>query len=566
MRVYVRRMGGLKRMVKSGIVKLICATVLGVIPLEQLDADGHSHLETKSSPATGFHTSIPRAFWANNIRAYLNNNGAVFDATPLGGEGLFWPGETIKSLVNSSGLWVSGKDEQGVLRTAVNAYFSFYQAGRLNGVFADTNFAIADTANDPRFSVVMVWDTSTALDPEYQRWVNEAAVTGAPLTRQGRPLCRGKLNAFWLMNDLDTTWMRSQLSHDPRPMGLEISNYVFCFDDGGTLSNVVFLIMDIKNRSIHTYDSTYLGWWSDIDVGDAMSNYAGCDSLLSLGYMYSARDSDSYYGRTPPACGFVFLETPTTRVVGRAMTSFMKGEPQSGSDWQFPADWATTTNHPNDGQYAFLLRGRFIDGRLVTPPGEPEKHITYAYPGDPSTGTGWIGSDDGYPFDYRELQGSGPFMLAAGDSVRFALAFIVAQDTNRLTSVRKLREIVPEVVTRWNSLVDAREAKIDGGVPSMSWLGQNYPNPFNAGTVIGYRVQPARHIESSEAGGGTGVGVVRLAVYDLLGREVAVLVNEKKEPGNYEVKFDGSSLASGVYFYRMQTRDFVQTRKLLLLR
>jgi hypothetical protein len=59
---------------------------------------------------------------------------------------------------------------------------------------------------------------------------------------------------------------------------------------------------------------------------------------------------------------------------------------------------------------------------------------------------------------------------------------------------------------------------------------------------------------------------VRLSVYDLLGREVAVLVNEKKALGNYEVIFDATKLSSGVYFYRLQSGDFVQTRKLLLLR
>jgi len=55
-------------------------------------------------------------------------------------------------------------------------------------------------------------------------------------------------------------------------------------------------------------------------------------------------------------------------------------------------------------------------------------------------------------------------------------------------------------------------------------------------------------------------------VYDLLGREVAVLVNEKKGPGSYEVQFDGSGLSSGVYFYRMQGGEFVQTRKSVLVR
>ncbi len=59
---------------------------------------------------------------------------------------------------------------------------------------------------------------------------------------------------------------------------------------------------------------------------------------------------------------------------------------------------------------------------------------------------------------------------------------------------------------------------------------------------------------------------VDLNVFDILGRRVAVLVNERMGPGYHQVKFDGSHLASGVYFYRLTTGSFVQTRKLLLLR
>jgi hypothetical protein len=59
---------------------------------------------------------------------------------------------------------------------------------------------------------------------------------------------------------------------------------------------------------------------------------------------------------------------------------------------------------------------------------------------------------------------------------------------------------------------------------------------------------------------------VKLVVYDLLGREVTMMVNDRKEAGSYEVKFDGTGLASGVYFYRLQAGYFVQTQKLILLR
>ena len=88
--------------------------------------------------------------------------------------------------------------------------------------------------------------------------------------------------------------------------------------------------------------------------------------------------------------------------------------------------------------------------------------------------------------------------------------------------------------------------------PSWYSLEQNYPNPFNPSTIIKYELPKT--------------SVVRLSVYDLLGREVSVLVNERKDAGVHEVKFDGSNLASGVYFYRLQAGDFVQSKRLLLLK
>jgi hypothetical protein len=84
------------------------------------------------------------------------------------------------------------------------------------------------------------------------------------------------------------------------------------------------------------------------------------------------------------------------------------------------------------------------------------------------------------------------------------------------------------------------------------FLQQNYPNPFNPSTTIKFELPTS--------------SVVRLSVYDVLGREVSVLVNERREAGFHEVKFDGSGLSSGVYFYRIQAGNFVETKKLVLLR
>jgi len=91
-----------------------------------------------------------------------------------------------------------------------------------------------------------------------------------------------------------------------------------------------------------------------------------------------------------------------------------------------------------------------------------------------------------------------------------------------------------------------------GGLPGSFGLEQNYPNPFNPGTTIRFSIVDPQFT------------IVK--VYDLLGREVAVLVDERKEPGDYDVKFDATGLASGVYIYRLTAGGFVQTRTMALVK
>ncbi|NOX66409.1 MAG: T9SS type A sorting domain-containing protein [Chlorobi bacterium] len=87
-------------------------------------------------------------------------------------------------------------------------------------------------------------------------------------------------------------------------------------------------------------------------------------------------------------------------------------------------------------------------------------------------------------------------------------------------------------------------------------LSQNYPNPFNPSTTIKYQI-------SSNVKGET--ANVNLKVYDILGREVATLVNKEQSAGNYEVQFNASSLTSGIYFYQLKAGSFIESKKMLLL-
>ncbi len=94
--------------------------------------------------------------------------------------------------------------------------------------------------------------------------------------------------------------------------------------------------------------------------------------------------------------------------------------------------------------------------------------------------------------------------------------------------------------------------EVNAGTPKTFALEQNYPNPFNPSTAISYQLPVA--------------GNVSLKVFDMLGKEVATLVNARQDAGAYTVNFNANNLSSGVYFYRLQSGNFVQTRKMMLVK
>ena len=92
----------------------------------------------------------------------------------------------------------------------------------------------------------------------------------------------------------------------------------------------------------------------------------------------------------------------------------------------------------------------------------------------------------------------------------------------------------------------------DESIAEQFELQQNYPNPFNPITRISYAIPSA--------------SFVNLRVYDIIGNEIAVLVNEEKQAGNYQIDFDATELTGGVYFYQLLTGSFVETKKMILMK
>jgi hypothetical protein len=115
--------------------------------------------------------------------------------------------------------------------------------------------------------------------------------------------------------------------------------------------------------------------------------------------------------------------------------------------------------------------------------------------------------------------------------------------------LHRQREDILYIVNKDNNI---RIQSGDNNLPLKYELSQNYPNPFNPVTTIQFQVPSLKF--------------VKLVVYDVLGREVRTLVNEYKQAGSYIVSFDGSDFASGVYFYRIESGDFVQVKRMILLK
>jgi hypothetical protein len=128
-------------------------------------------------------------------------------------------------------------------------------------------------------------------------------------------------------------------------------------------------------------------------------------------------------------------------------------------------------------------------------------------------------------------------------------------------------DTIPDPLDRWNfgpkfplTILPVTSVESEQNtLPDIFYLSQNYPNPFNPSTIIRFTI-------SELPSGNKKLRFTTLKVYDVLGNEVVTLVNEEKPAGTYEVNFNASEYPSGIYFYRLQTGELIQTKKMILLK
>jgi hypothetical protein len=140
---------------------------------------------------------------------------------------------------------------------------------------------------------------------------------------------------------------------------------------------------------------------------------------------------------------------------------------------------------------------------------------------------------------------AGRVSIAAGDSSTFSAAFLYGTTVNSLLAAADSADV------RYGKVFTSIQ-QTSPAVPQSTSLLQNYPNPFNPGTVIEFQLHRA--------------GEVSLRVYDVLGREVAVMANGTLNAGTYRVPFDARQLASGIYYYRLVAGSFTDSKRMLLVK
>ncbi len=497
----------------------------------------------------------------------------------------------------------------------------FFLSGVTNGTMWGNGVQSASRINDyqpgkvgshpglPENSIYVLNNSDQHFGESWQKW-RDAVDLGAdfydgdgdgiynPVDKNGngiwdpdedRPDLIGNVTAWSVIND---GVLADQRRFDVDPQGVEIHQTFFAFGNTEySLVNTFFIRYRIFNKSGNDWDSLYFAIAVDPDLGNYTDDLTGCDSLSNSGFFYND-GPDAIFGTDPPAFFTTLLQGPKVYIPGETFidingngiydagidvpidTALNVRGPQLGIDLYPGAKNLEMTSftpnmksHPThgDANTHYELRNYLLGG--VNKAGMPIDPCTWAwghingvscsevnpkfmYSGDPETDIGWINN---VSVDVRGLTNAGPFYLSNNESVDIIVAYVIGRGSSATNSVTVVRSMVSEIFDVFNQnypVVVGVEQKPN--IVSDFKLYQNYPNPFNPSTVISYQLPEA--------------GRVSLKIYDLLGREIVSLVNEEKQAGNYQVQFDASNLASGLYFYRLKTEKFVETKKMILLR
>ncbi|MCH7639556.1 MAG: T9SS type A sorting domain-containing protein [Bacteroidetes bacterium] len=506
----------------------------------------------------------------NQVFARVFNTGALFFGNETrAGNGYFIPKTSGKSPIFAAAFWVGGL-VGGELRVAAARYTRYEMwPGPLDSGATLPNPTDC-TAYDRIFvvsreDVAHFLQTGEATD-DLRDWPVD---WGAPvldgdgiegnydLEEGDQPAIMGDQMAWWVMNDV------GNVHEDTRsdPLGIEVQVSAFAASRGArAIEQATYYRYVIVNRNSLTIDSAYVSLFVDADLGDATDDWIGSDTTLSMGYVFNGDDFDNpTYGigyGIPPAQGYQVVQGPVGLPNGRDDDrDGVVDEPDERLNMTAATYFCNGCYWEGDMRgketYFNQMQGLWWEGTPFTASGlgyQTNGPVTkFVFPADPATGECWSMANDCKgsfvaPSDQRLVIHTGPFRVQPGESTEVVFAMPFAQGGNHLDSVAKLRVAAEIVKNAWDTgFLAPSLVEVEPGLePESFWLQVSapFPNPFTDQTTIRYELSEAM--------------VARMAVYDALGREVAVLADGEQHAGSYEVIFDGADLAPGTYVVRFE--------------
>jgi hypothetical protein len=530
----------------------------------------------------------------NNIRTYFYNTGIFnvnlhYSNTP----GFEWPKNSNKYAIFTSGITIAAK-VFGALRMASASYKGEYAPGYVNN-----SSGVPVTITNSQFHIYNVRKTDPPDSTDRKYWGNMIPF-GAPYVDVNNNGAYEYFIDIPGVKDADQTLFICITDGFPdehklgegfgggtAPLYAEVHFLVWSYNKPG-LEDVIFVKQQIINKNVTAWNDCCISLLSDPDIGDKEDDYTGCDTIRKMSYCYNLDNYDSIYGANPPAVGYKWLECQS-----------------NNNNWQRSYVYIhysspPTCEDPSESFGAYnMMHGIKADlTPWVIPPGGSSNLITKnCYSGDPETGSGWNegipGSPTGSvancggslignitvvnpPYDRFILmnKGGNGYTVNSNDTVTIMFAELIARGNSNLNSVTKLKVLADNVQQFCNNGFIIGINQTSNEIPLNYNLYQNYPNPFNPATKIKFSI-PQTPLNPPFNKGGTERsegGFVKLAIYDILGQEVASLIpplwggQEGLYPGTYEIDWNASDYPSGVYFYKLEAGKYSQTKKMVLIK
>ncbi len=398
---------------------------------------------------------------ANNIEAWFSNDAINFQRESLFAA-FIYPAKSGRSAIFIAGPWVAARFNADTsvegLRTAafqnIGSMGTEYMPGKIRVVGEDS---LRSEFSFPRHRLYHLRRGDNAqTNPDFRDFPRE---DGAPVDLFGNPRIIGGETMWYTANDV-----AGFRRFSPKPLGCELQQTMYAIpSDNPVLNNAIFIRKRFINRNPKIpsnpnsglWKDAFFGFFSDTDLGDALDDLGGCDSISKMMFAYNANENDPVYGSPPPAVGIMFLEGKRNQqpidiyAISRGFKSGPMGDPAA----------------PNASDIYNLLRGLNRNG---SPAPFTQNGSRFMFPGDPESGVGIL---DTLAMDIRHWISAGPVDVAPGDTVEILYAVMVAQGATRRNSVTVLK----------NRASALREMHRVAAPPTKMWLYVNRGNDITSG-------------------------------------------------------------------------------------